>query len=247
MQTATSGELKKSFGPVFWIGILVSIFLMLSFSYGEAEAAVTGTVSLDGKKSKAKRIKMNADPACGKQHKKKGPRNPLVKVGKKKKLPNTIVFINGVTGGTAKSGAKELDQKGCLYKPLVIGITTGETLTVKNSDPTLHNVRYASASNESFNKAMAKSAPPITRTFKKPEEKSIQFKCDVHPWMSAHVFVRPDGYFDVTTKKGAFSIDGVPDGTYELVAQHPVYGKSSQQITVKGGKTEAALDVKIKK
>ena len=33
-----------------------------------------------------------------------------------------------------------LDQSGCMYKPHVIGVMTGQQIEIKNSDPTNHNI-----------------------------------------------------------------------------------------------------------
>ena len=38
----------------------------------------------------------------------------------------------------------------------------------------------------------------------------------------------------MTKEDGTFTLDGVPDGTYEVKAWHPVLGEKSATVTVKG-------------
>ena len=57
--------------------------------------------------------------------------------------------------------------------------------------------------------------------------------------MSAWVAVFDHPYFAVTDDAGAFTIKGLPDGTYTLQAWHEQFGTKEQTITVKDGKAEA--------
>jgi hypothetical protein len=68
----------------------------------------------------------------------------------------------------------------------------------------------------------------------------IQLKCDVHPWMKAFVVVSPTPYFSTTGDDGAFSITGLPAGTYTLEAWHETFGTKTAQVTVKDGETAEA-------
>ena len=77
-------------------------------------------------------------------------------VGKNGELGDVIVFLKDADGKdiTGKStGASAppavLDQKGCLYTPQFMAIQTGQKLTVKNSDPCVHNVDIISQSRQS--------------------------------------------------------------------------------------------------
>ena len=44
-----------------------------------------------------------------------------------------------------------IDQRGCVYRPRVIGLRLGQTLKVRNSDDGLHNVHGVSTPRDSFN------------------------------------------------------------------------------------------------
>ena len=48
----------------------------------------------------------------------------------------------------------------------------------------------------------------------------LRMKCDVHPWMFAHIGVCEHPYFGVTDKDGNFTIPGVPkDCRYPFINQ----------------------------
>ena len=55
---------------------------------------------------------------------------------------------------------------------------------------------------------------------------------DFHGWMAAHVGVMSHPFFAVTDKAGAFSIKGLPPGTYTLEAWHETFGTRTQQVTI---------------
>lgn len=84
-----------------------------------------------------------------------------------------------------------------------------------------------------FNKPQsAKSDDLQLDTFAKAGD-VLELTCDVHAWMHAWVVVNDSPYFAVTGDDGAFTISGLPAGTYTLEAWHPVLGTRS--ITVKIG------------
>jgi hypothetical protein len=65
----------------------------------------------------------------------------------------------------------------------------------------------------------------------------VKIECDAHDFMHAWAFTADNPYAAVTKEDGSFSIDGLPDGDYELKAWHPVLGEKSAKVTVKGAAT----------
>ena len=124
-----------------------------------------------------------------------------------------------------------LDQKGCQYWPHVNAIQVGQTLEIKNSDPTLHNVHALAKVNKEFNEGQPVQGMVSKKVFTKPEE-VIKFKCDVHGWMNSWMAVLTHPFHGVSDASGAFTIANLPPGTYTLVAWHEKYGKQEQQVTV---------------
>jgi caa(3)-type oxidase subunit IV len=150
---------------------------------------------------------------------------------------NVLVYISeGVTErfSPAESVA-EFDQRGCIYRPHVVGVRSGQKLVIKNSDPTLHNINISAKSNKGMNQGQPPGASPIEVVFKKAEL-PIRVKCDVHPWMNATVGVFDHPYFQVTGPDGSFSFpDKIKPGTYKITAWHEKSGELHQFVTVDDG------------
>jgi plastocyanin len=195
---------------------------------------VKGVVNLDGAVPKNEPIKMNADPICVKQA--KGPQlSETYVVGDDgKTLGNVFVYVKDGLGNyvfdTPTETAK-IDQKECRYHPHVFGMRVNQPLEIINSDPTLHNIHAMPKGNSEFNNGQPIQGMKMTHTFDKPEV-MVPFKCDVHGWMNAWVGVLDHPFYAVTGADGAFSLKGLPPGTYTVEAWHERLGAQTQRVTI---------------
>jgi hypothetical protein len=110
---------------------------------------------------------------------------------------------------------------------------------VLNSDMTMHNVHALPTKNREFNRSTQLKGTNITETFTMAEV-PIRFMCNVHSWMAAWVGAVEHPFFAVTDASGAFSIAGVPPGTYTVEAWHETLGAKTQTITI-GEKQHGSL------
>lgn len=127
-----------------------------------------------------------------------------------------------------------LEQKGCMYVPRVLALRAGQTLLVTNEDPTAHNVHTLARRNPALNRNMGAKQTPLEFRFEKPE-RPVPFKCDIHPWMGAAVFVEEHPWFAVSNAQGAFRIRDIPPGSYEVEAVHETLGKVKGSVRVEAG------------
>ena len=141
---------------------------------------------------------------------------------------------------SAPRGSATIDQKGCLYRPYVVGIVKGQKLRIKNSDPTAHNVRAINGDDQLFNEMHIAESPDKLMPVDAAPGSSVQLKCDIHPWMETWVYVSDSNLFAITGADGKFSLSGVPAGSYELQVWHPHLGQKTAKITVKAGETTTA-------
>jgi plastocyanin len=137
-----------------------------------------------------------------------------------------------------------LDQVDCRYVPHAIGVQVGQTLRIKSSDPTMHNVHYSPVRNTPANFGQTVAGAEKAVTFDRGE--FIPVRCDVHPWMNATIAVFEHPFFDVTGENdGTFEITRVPAGSYKLVAWHERYGLVQVDVAVKENKTvDVAVEYK---
>jgi plastocyanin len=230
--------------------IISAITLAVSLSAAVA-GDITGTVTLKGTPPPEKDITpLKDDATCGKFYSSM-PTTKFYVVGANGGLADTIVMLKRAPSSMAAADATPavIDQKGCLYNPQIFAVQAGQKITVKNSDPVMHNIHAqpAVAGNDERNEAQLPNGPDKTFVFNKPEN-FLRFKCDVHTWMFAWVTVVDNPYFAVTDKDGKFTIKNVPAGKYKIVALHRKAAATGveQDIEVKadGAKADFTLDAK---
>ncbi len=206
-------------------------------------ATIMGTVKLDGAAPANKAIKMDADPVCKTAHPSGAMEDHWI-VGSGNEVENTFVYIKDGLGGktyAAPANAVILDQHGCQYEPHVAGIIVGQTLQIKNSDATSHNVHAHGEKNDQFNQGQGQGAPVIEKKFEKAEI-MVPLKCDVHGWMNSYVGVLTHPFYSVSGKDGKYEIKGLPPGDYTVTAWHETLDGKGESVDMKV--TVAAKDSK---
>ena len=203
---------------------------------------VMGTITLEGTAPEAETIRMNSDPACAELA--TDTETEYYVVGGSGGLGNVFVYVKeGLEGRNfpVPADAVMIDQQGCQYRPHVFGIRVGQTLKIRNSDATLHNIHASPAANAEFNMGQPIQGMEFDRTFESPEV-MVPFKCDVHSWMNAYVGVMDHPYFAVTGDDGGFDISELPPGDYVVEAWHEELGTQTQNVTVgEGGTAEVSF------
>jgi len=200
------------------------------------EGTISGVVSYNGTAPEAKKIDTSADSACTSKSPNLTTEDWVVKDGK---LANTYVYIkDGTLADNSKIGdygtfpdmpsAATLDQDGCHYKPHVIGVVVNEPITIKNNDPTTHNIHFTPKSNPDWNQSQPNGASPLTHKLSHAEV-LVPVKCNQHPWMKSYVAVSKHPFFAVTAEDGSYTIKGVPPGKYTVVAWHEGGANGTEQ------------------
>ncbi len=195
-------------------------------------AVLQGKIKFQGTAPAPQPINMSADPACV----------PFMNMTEdvqvsNQGLENVMVYVSSPLMEFAPSERFVLlDQRNCRYDPHVLTLQVGETLVVRNSDNTLHNVHAFMQVNSPFN-----IGQPIqmtsTHIFDKAEV-PIRIGDDVHKWKVAFVGVFSHPYHTVSKTGGLYELR-LPAGTYEITAWHEKYGKSVQSVTMKSGENPA--------
>ena len=199
-------------------------------------AKVTGTAPADTTIPPADMAA--TDPVCAKLHTEPAKLQEYV-IGADGSVANVFVYVKaGVGASKPPSDAVTMDQLGCLYKPKVYGIQTGQTLKITSSDETSHNVNCVAMKNRKFNRGFANKGASYETKFQKPEV-LVTFKCDIHPWMYGYAGVVENPFYAVSGDNGSFEIKNLPAGKYTIEAVHAKLGtQTSQEVTVADGEAK---------
>jgi Carboxypeptidase regulatory-like domain len=217
--------------------------LMLNQKVSAAgEGKISGTVKLDGPAPHMKGIDMSKDPYCSKAHASDPGHLETYVVGADGGMENVVLYLSeGYTGpATTVTTEPVFDQKNCMYTPHVLALDVDQKFKVTTSDQTAHNIHpnpNPMTGNIPWNQSQPPGAPPIEKSWKAPE--FIEVKCNIHPWMHGwHAVVK--GPYATTDSKGAYTINGVPPGSYTVTAWQEAAGTQTQKVTVAAGGAESA-------
>jgi plastocyanin len=152
---------------------------------------------------------------------------------------------------TAPKGAFEdreaararMDQRNESFVPHLLAITVGTTVDFPNNDRTYHNV-FSLSKGQRFDlgrygaghsKAVRFDHPGVVRVF-----------CDIHSHMNAFILVFNHRFFNITDPDGSYQIDGVPPGTYTLVAWIEGAVRDTKIVTVAADQRVVEADFPVK-
>lgn len=199
----------------------------------ETAGSVSGKVTFTGKRPALGKIGMDQDPECARSHG-AGVLDDSFLAGRDGGIANVFVYVKkGLDGKKfpAPDQPVTIDQKGCWFRPRVVGIQTGQTLRVTNSDPVSHNIHPLAQVNREWNHNQPSGAPAIERRFSRPEV-MMRVKCNIHTWMRAWIGVVDHPYFRITGTDGTFELASLPPGDYTIEAWHEIAGRLEQNVMI---------------
>jgi hypothetical protein len=136
----------------------------------------------------------------------------LVVAPDSKAIKNVVVFLRDASrvneSANPKTDPVEFDQKNCKFLTHVVGVTVGQSLDIKNSDPTGHNTNILGSG---FNQLIPEGGM-IPFKVQKEAQQPNKVTCSIHPWMTAYLLPRKNGYFAISDADGRFEIANVPAG-----------------------------------
>jgi len=149
----------------------------------------------------------------------------------------SVVYVDVVQGKTfpAPSEHPLMDQKGLMFTPHIMVVQAGTTVDFLNSDSVAHNVFWTSVGgNKKLTHNLGTWPKGEKRSFKFDNPGAVPLLCNVHPEMAGYIIVSPTPYFATTDKSGAYKIENVPDGSYNVTAWHEGAKGQSKPVTVAG-------------
>jgi hypothetical protein len=158
--------------------------------------------------------------------------NEVVVPGDNSALQNVVVCLKGDFSQYSFSQpvAAQMDQNGCIFTPHVLAVMTGAPIEFRTHGQ--HDAQHPSGPE------CESCVERIAAARRLPDHQDVcprgnlHPQCNLHPWMSAYVAVIGNPYFQVTGRDGSFHLEGVPPGSYTLIAWHEQYGAIEQSITL---------------
>ena len=143
-----------------------------------------------------------------------------------------VVYIDQPPAKKAEPPKAEVEvvtQKDATFKPHVLPILVGTTVSWPNDDDILHNVFSISAPKE-FDLDLYKKPVVKKVTFDKPGR--VDVFCSIHKDMHCIILVLENPAYTVTNNRGHYQIPNVPAGTYRLKAWHECMPSVTKEVTV---------------
>jgi hypothetical protein len=227
-----------------------ALFILLLLVAVRANAADWGSVKgrfvVDGKPPELKPLVVEKEFCMDLMPK---PQNEEIVLGEGNTLVNVIAYLYIPRRGKVdihpdfEAALKEpvvLDNKGCQFHPHITLVRVGQKLIVKNSDPTGHNTNLSIFSQNPVVPANSQIEVKANKEGRLPEP----VKCNIHPFMTAHVLSQNHPYMAASGEDGTFEIKNLPAGKHAIQLWHEAAGYL-KDVATKGGKADRTGKVNV--
>jgi len=148
-----------------------------------------------------------------------------------KPAPHAVVWLVASGAPPAPTQKVVLDQRNLAFAPFVLAVRVGTAVEFPNNDKVFHNV-FSFRDGKKFDLGMYPTGAVKHILFDEPG--LARLFCNIHPNMAAYIMAVDSPYFAVSNEKGAFTISGVPPGTYTYHAWRPGGQPLTGSISVDG-------------
>jgi len=234
---------------------VVSAYEVIEVQHG---GTIEGTITLSGAVPEPKGFNLITfpDPAyCGRISNGRGWR--LLRdfvVDSHGGLKDTIVLLEGVESGKPFDMSVPLiEARDCMFQPFMTIVRNGHAVEVVNMDPVMHDIQGYETSPEAGARVLFNTPLIMNHQHRRGDlyaehnhapgkslvgpislnkgRRTFYMQCGFHAYMESWAMAVNNPYYALTDEHGAFSIENIPPGTYQLVIWHPQTG-SGVSITV---------------
>ena len=145
-----------------------------------------------------------------------------------------VVYLEGVPGNYAPGEQHvKLDQKFLQFTHRVLPVLKGTIVDFTNHDPVYHNV-FSSSKMNKFDLGRKRKGEKSSVKVSRPEV-PVKVYCEIHSDMKSNILVLENPFFTTARPGEKFKIEGIPPGTYKLVAWHDYWAPEEQEVTIQKG------------
>ncbi len=171
-------------------------------------------------------------------------------------LKDALVLLEGVDAGKPfELSVPLIEARDCQFTPFMTIVRNGHAVEVINMDPVMHDIQGYETSMEAgarvlFNTplvmnhqhrrgdihAMHNHAPGkslVGPLYLNRGRRTFYMQCGFHAFMESWAMAVNNPYYALTDANGAFTIENIPPGTYQLVVWHPQTGPGiNKMVTI---------------
>lgn len=239
--------------PLWPVGLIVASAFFVPLNLALAQTgSVSGTLILDGEVPKLPPSRVKGANVCGADA---VPDQTFVVHPQTKGLANVFIWVqpfdkDGIPAEyrDPKSPIVEIDSKSCQFVPHCVIAMEGQELVMKNADAVEHHVHVSALRGNVINDLIAPNDRHGVKRRLKADLMPIPVKCDIHPWMLSHILILDHPYAALSNEEGKFTIEGLPEGTYDFRVWHESQGYvriDTKGIEVKAGKATDLGTLKV--
>jgi plastocyanin len=156
-------------------------------------------------------------------------------VRKRKDYSGVVIWLENATlPSAAQPKTLQMIQKNKRFTPHVLAVQVGDTVDFPNFDPIFHNA-FSNFSGQPFDVGLY--PPGTSQKVRFRRDGVVRVFCNIHPTMSAVIVVLKTPYHAVSSRSGAFAIEGVPPGGYTL----RIFHERSPEATLKSHERRLAV------
>ncbi|HEY7449380.1 MAG TPA: carboxypeptidase regulatory-like domain-containing protein [Vicinamibacterales bacterium] len=147
--------------------------------------------------------------------------------------PDVVVWLESpALSRSMDSRRTVLDQRNLRFSPRVLAVQVGTIVDFPNNDRVFHNV-FSFRDGKKFDLGLYPIGSVKRVTFDKPGVSRIF--CNIHPQMAAYVVAVDSPAFAVSDDTGAFTLRGVPEGSYTYHAWRAGTQPLTGSVTLRPG------------
>lgn len=171
-------------------------------------------------------------------------------------LKDAIVLLEGVEAGKSfEMSVPLIEARDCMFQPFMTIVRNGHAVEVINMDPVMHDIQGYETSIEAgartlFNTplvmnhqhqrgnlhAIHNHAPGkslVGPIYLNKGRRTFYMQCGFHAYMESWAMAVNNPYYALTDANGAYKIENIPPGTYQLVVWHPQTGPGvTKMVTI---------------
>lgn len=148
--------------------------------------------------------------------------------------PAAVVYLEGDLPAPAPARA-EMGQHRYQFAPGLLAVPRGSTVVFPNRDPEYHSVfSYSKPKRFDLGRYRPDEAPPAI-VFDTPG--IVRLYCEIHEHMRGTILVLDSPHATRTDPQGRYRLDGLPAGTYTLVAWIDEQTVRRRPVTLRDGET----------